>query len=390
VLSAVLALAITTGAVPSSTDAAASPSDEHATARAKAEIDEARAQAAEGHYREALTHFEAALALRPSPALHYNIAVCHHRLLLEMQESDPGYEEARRAAVDAYNRYLAAAPNAPDRDAVGQTVFELGGRPVTLDDWSIEPDTDAPTGTPELRLEDAPPASDATDEPRPAPTPAPPPPAGDDTPTEPTAQFPRGRVGFGLSVGIANIRRMSDADGVAALPYVGGIIRGGAFIGPRRRLNLGGELALQGQPTGTKTEHFFGAGSLGFVAEFAHPVGAKQRVEIGGGGLVALGREAMRHRGDTTAMCPDDAQDVVSARLLGILGGRFVLSVLLGERRQHELGFRLTPAIGLPGAGSKSDDDVPGCEAGPRPFDELRLAGPELVMTFDVGYAPRF
>ena len=63
---------------------------------------------------------------------------------------------------------------------------------------------------------------------------------------------------------------------------------------------------------------------------------------------------------------------------------------LLGKDKRHELGLRLTPGIGVPADGSKGDDGT-GCTTSDLdPFRELRLDGPELVATFDIGYAPRF
>lgn len=57
----------------------------------------------DGKYAEAIVEFEAAKKLKQSPALDYNIARCQDR------------QEHLREAIDAYERFLAGAPN--DRDA---------------------------------------------------------------------------------------------------------------------------------------------------------------------------------------------------------------------------------------------------------------------------------
>lgn len=384
-----------------------------AAARAETEVAEARQAAAQGDYAEAVEHFERALQLRPSAALHYNIAVCHHRLMLEMPEDSAAHEEARRAAVNAYNRYLEAAPDAPDEQAVAQTVFNLGGRPKTLDEWSIEEDPGPGAETPpELRKAD--PWEDAT-APEPDPVEEDQPAAGDDQTTEPTPtplpdpaprstgdqewlDFPKGRVGVGFYVGISNISRLSDAPSVESIPMLGGVIRGGGFIGRHRQVNLGAELGVHGQPTSTDTRHYLTGGYLALTTEYAHRVGRRQRIEVGGGGLVGLVREVLRHREQTTLTCPRRSTGAVSDRGGLLLGGRFVLNLLLGKDRRHELSLRITPNLGLyaagtQGSGASEDPMRPAespCDGDLDGFQELGLDGPALVMTVDLGYAPRF
>jgi len=66
-----------------------------------------------GDYAGALAAFQNAEAIQPSPATQYNIGRCHERL---GQLAD---------AVAAYERYLSAAPDAPDHDALAGHVAEL-------------------------------------------------------------------------------------------------------------------------------------------------------------------------------------------------------------------------------------------------------------------------
>lgn len=67
-------------------------------------------------YAHALEKFEAARRIRPAPAFDYNIARCHDRL----GQAAP--------AIAAYERYLAAAPDAPDAAEVRTRVAVLRGR----------------------------------------------------------------------------------------------------------------------------------------------------------------------------------------------------------------------------------------------------------------------
>jgi tetratricopeptide (TPR) repeat protein len=66
-----------------------------------------------GNYAAALEAFQRAEAAVPSPAAIYNVARCQERLGQIDQ------------AVASYERYLAAAPDAPDHDAVAGHVVEL-------------------------------------------------------------------------------------------------------------------------------------------------------------------------------------------------------------------------------------------------------------------------
>lgn len=67
-------------------------------------------------YAEAVKEFEAAHTLAPSPLLDYNIALCHDRL------------EEWQLAVDAYERYLASTPKAPDVSEVRARINVLQHR----------------------------------------------------------------------------------------------------------------------------------------------------------------------------------------------------------------------------------------------------------------------
>ncbi|MFO0633442.1 MAG: hypothetical protein U0168_11375 [Nannocystaceae bacterium] len=134
---------------------AASPSPDDADAALR----RAKAAAAKGDYTTALSEFELALRERDTAALHFNVAVCHHALMLERGTDDPAHEQHRLAAIAAYRKYLERAPAAEDRAAVEAIVRELGGDAVPEPDTPAAPppalhdiveriDPDPPTGTP--------------------------------------------------------------------------------------------------------------------------------------------------------------------------------------------------------------------------------------------------
>jgi tetratricopeptide (TPR) repeat protein len=69
-----------------------------------------------GNYAAAIVEFGYAREVRPVPELDYNIARCYDRL------------EQRQAAIEAYQRYLAAAPHASGADEARQRVATLRAR----------------------------------------------------------------------------------------------------------------------------------------------------------------------------------------------------------------------------------------------------------------------
>ncbi len=92
--------------------ASAQPSDTDTDA-ARALFKRGMAQYELGHYREALSSFEQAKAIKPLPAFDYNLARCHEQLA-EWQQ-----------AIDAYERYLDGTPPPPDAPDVRAHVGEL-------------------------------------------------------------------------------------------------------------------------------------------------------------------------------------------------------------------------------------------------------------------------
>jgi hypothetical protein len=377
--------------------------DEEQRAAAKAAFREGRQAAADGDYSRALVGFERARALEPSPGIHYNIAVCHHRLMLQADEGTEPYDARRQQAIEAYNLYLDAAPEADDRATVEDLIVSLGGHPVTRPRWTIERLDPTPEPSPELRDDDPREPEPEPEQDTRVPADVAPAPTSAELSAEPSgatsstaARLPRARVGVGFVLMASNMRELSKTGDVETLPMLGLSVRGGAFLGPRHRINLGGEIALAGQTSATQTKHRLTAGHIGVTLDYAHPIGKRRRFEIGGGGLVGVAGQGLRHRGVSSVTCPTrsdtEGDRDVSTRAGMLLGGRFGIAALLGRRRNHELALRITPGLGLFGAGQKGSQTVMGesCDGQPTPFEEVGMNGPALVVTVDLGYAPRF
>ncbi len=350
--------------------------------RGEAEIAVKRAKAAagKGDYRGALAEFERALALAPTPQLHFNIAVCHHALMLAAEAGSAAAGEHRDAAIAAYRAYLAAAPDADDRADVERIVAEIA--PPAPED--PPPAVDAPPPGPPPALREAVTRIDPTDEaePEPEPEPTPPPIVSTRSPA---------RVGPFLPVVLAHMGRLGDTNRVERLPLLGLGIRGGAFLGTRERVNLGGEFAVYGQPSDAKARHRLIDAHLAVTTDFGIALGRRRRFELGVGGLLGVLYEGMSRNGTSELTCPTASSGRVAQRGGLLIGPRLSALLLLGRRRNHELGLRITPALPVMGNGNSGDppDGVDDCAQ--TPFAEAGLpGGAALVTTVDLGYAPRF
>lgn len=360
----------------------------------RAAIARARQAARAGDYAAALRHYEEALRLQPSAKLHFNIAVCHHRLMMQAPAGSPEHEAQRAAAVTAYNRYLQAAPHASDAEEVAELVRALGGTPLSPDNpeswpkqWQVElvePDAvpDPPnlydgTATDDGTAPDA--AVDAT--------------SGDPS-TPPAGAAPpvlRGRMGGFIPLVSVNPSQLAASDELRPLPALGLGVRGNAFLGLRRRIALGGEAAIGTQPASARTRHRLSVGWIGVLLEFRHPL-ARGRFEIGGGGVVGVGWQTLVYTGSDRLRC-------VTTRDAGGRGGlwtgaRLYMAALLGPSRNHELSLRLGPGLAAYAAGTvpaKQDAEGMSCEGEPSAFETFGLReGAALSVTVDIGYAPRF
>lgn len=399
-------LALLSGAPSAHAGAAPSAPQEDAAA-ARAAVAAGRKAAAAGDFATALARFEEALALRPAPSLHFNIAVCHHNLMLAAAPGTEAYEAYRRAAIEAYGRYLDASPDAEDRASVDATIEELGGRSKTADTpWVIERiDPDDVPVAPSLR--DAPEPVDPVSSPA-AVGPTPRPPAkGEPADPHASATAPPsrhvGRIGLFVPVTLANLGQLARgtddaaAAGLPAMRAVPGIglgLRGAAMLGARRRVAVGGELWATGQPISSRAQPVLVIGTISPTVEYGHPL-ARGRLEIGGGGGLGIMLQTLRYVGDTPPPCSVSERGALSTRPGALLSGRFSLSALLGPRQNHELSLRISPGIAGFGPGTRAKDDDaatgPLCSERSTPFQSLGLSGrAALVVMIDLGYAPRF
>ncbi len=385
-------------AAPEGSTAPAEAPSEEDRAQARAAFVRAREHAAAQRYEEAITGFEEALTLRPSPGLHYNIAVCHHRLMMAATETAPEHETHRLAAVASYNAYLDADPSAADRYAVAATVAELGGRPSVIDEWRID------GGKPETApLEFRDDLGELTSSAPPADTEAPEPevfaqPESPVQPTEPldmqpTAPlnrpvrggFPHGFLNVALSVDAHAPASIRDTNQVASLPVVGPALRMGGYIGAPRRWSVGGELAFAVQPTPARSEHRLTSVQVLAFAEWSAALGHAERFELGVGGTLGIAGQSLRHAGTTPAACPIGGGAV--SRRAGISTGvRMLVGTLLGSRKQHGIILRVGPGVGVLSNGTKGSDCVDSTD----PFTEYAIDPTPLLMRADVGYTFRW
>ena len=387
-LPALLAALLATA--PEATTPVEDPTEADVRAQAKAAFQRGRAHAREGAYDQAVVAFEEALRLRPTPGLHYNIAVCHHRQLLALESEDaPEYEQHRAAAVQAYNAYLDAAPEASDRYAVAATIQDLHGRPNVIDEWRVD---EGERASLELRTDDA----QTWTEPEPETTPeaeTTPAPVLGPTRRGPPARtpmrpgFPHGMLGFGIALDGVSPVAMSGTSGVDSLPALGPVLRGGGYIGDARELLLGAELALSSTPTAARRGHRLTTVQMLVLVEWARALTNDKRLELGVSGTAGIAGQAMAHDGPSPASCPVRASGIVSTRGGAVLGGRLLLRGLFGDRRQHAVGLRVGPTFAGLGGGSKDS----GCiEGEPSPFKAYGFESAALMIRADVGYAFRW
>lgn len=364
------------------TPVAAAPVDPAIAERASKEVAAARAAFTRGDEATAIVHFEAALALRPAPKLHYNLGVCHMRLYREADErrETTAASQHAAAAIEAFNTYLRAAPTADDRVEVEGLVRDLGGEPATGAQLR-DPLTPARTDTPEPAATPDPAASPSD----PAASPIGPAPIADPSrpSVAPTPDFvlPRGYVGITLGLAAQpQLVTRTDLDG----GYQGLVgFRGGARLGRRHRAEVGAQVWLAVPGEAAKNRLALSTQSLLLDAGYAIPLGPNRRFELPLGGFLGVAREALRTRaGQPLPGCAIQVTTaaLAGARAGGVVGGRLGFAVLVGPRRNHELGMHLNLAFF--GFGPRFDLG-PGCLSQDVPRARF-------VLTGAAGYAFRF
>lgn len=357
------------------------PPSKRARAQAARAVKRGKAAAGSGDYPAAIAAFEEASRLDPSPAISFNLAVCHHGAMLAAAAEDPARTTHRDAAIASYRAYLDTAPEASDRADVERIIAELTPPVVPA-----TPDEPPVVLGPPPELRDAVTRidpDDPVDEPT-TPTTRPP------SPPDATTRAPA-YIGPFIPIVLAHLGRLGDTDFVERMPLVGLGIRGGAYLGRRDRLELGGEVGAYGQPSDGSPRHRLLDGHLAATLGYGAPIGEKRRLLLGGGGVLGLLFETMHHGGTSTLTCPTSTDGKVSDRTGLLVGGRFVIGVLLGRRRNHELALRITPSLALMGNGKSGSPRDGETSCGDSPFGEAGLpGGPALVTMIDLGYSPRF
>jgi hypothetical protein len=201
---------------------------------------------------------------------------------------------------------------------------------------------------------------------------------------------PRGHLGPFVPLVVSNPRALAASDELRPRPTLGLGLRGGAWVGPSRRIALGGELAVTTQPMSARAHHRLSLGWLGVLLEVRHAL-RDGRFEIGGGGVVGLGWQRLVYAGDAPLRCAAGRE--ASGRAGLWVGSRLLLAALLGKRQNHALTLRVGPGLQAHGAGSVAPQDADGmsCTGEPSAFETLGLPdGAALSVTVDIGYAPRF
>jgi hypothetical protein len=372
------------------------PAGERARKQAAAAVEAGARAFAAGEYARALAEFERAMALRPSPKLHYNIGVCREQLMLAARARGEAAKEAEHAAaaVESFNAYLRDVPGAGDRIEVEETIRRLGGTPLTQPQLKPIPPArgEEPGAIPDEESDEEPDEEPATAEPpanaEPSASEFPPPPGPASEPATPPQErtilpapsLPRGRVGGGFGLLIQPQIPTTRLDGA-----VQGLLSGrlGGFFGARRRVYVGAGVLLAAAGETAANKLALNTQAVTLDVEYGHPVGQAKRVELVFGGFAIGAREALRARPEQELpACSATSGRLVSQRGGGGAGGRLGFLVLLGPRKNHEIGVRASTAVLGFGTGTAS------CE--PRPFADHAVPRVRLFVFTDIGYSFRF
>ncbi|MEE9385697.1 MAG: hypothetical protein V3V08_19985 [Nannocystaceae bacterium] len=345
---------------------------------------------AQGDYETAAARFRSAATLRPAATLHYNIAVCHHRLMRSATQQEAQNLHADRA-IEAYNRYLAARPDAPDRAEVTRLIENLGGTASRggLKHARFHATRSARPGAPQQGdLED---------------TTAVPRPAGDDekrpthgtTTTHPRetlkAATPRPHIVlqvftlFGPTPTLADNRQV---EGNATL-----LVGIGLTTRIRRRLRLGTALAGYAGGTQAPDKLSFSGGHAAISIGYKHDIGQGERLWLALDLDTGFARQSIRtrERAEEAPECTTAAENgrLVGRRSGGLAAGRASLGMQLGDSRRHGVTLHLMPAIGVYGRGSRGHTAAD-CAPGERPLQGLGITGPSVFIWLGAGYAAVF
>ncbi|MFV8753006.1 hypothetical protein ACNOYE_20865 [Nannocystaceae bacterium ST9] len=349
----------------------ASKTEAEIKAEAKAEVAAAIAAFELGDYALALVHFEAAMALRPAPKLHYNIGVCHQRLSLQTDEPE-ARTRRREQAIDSYNRYLEQNPDADDRRDVAAIIRELGGTPVT--NTPIKPVFES---------------SGSTDEPEPEGEASPPPDALDgqlDRPAPESKPPPHhGRVGVLLGLGLGS-SLIGNRD-IAARGLFMFELHAGGFVGRKRSFLIAAQTNIYTGASLRTDRLSFWALHLGLIGEQQWVV-ARERLAIGLGGVLGLASQSVVEGVNAAPpLCSVNRNSQVAGRNGGQFALRFELAALVGARRRGMLMVMLQPTLDVFGRPKGGQDCLPGQS----PWEALRVTERwQFLMFAGAGYSLRF
>src|SRR5690606_7082784 len=317
------------------------------------------------------------------------------RLMLQTPLEGVASQAHRRAAIVAFEDYLRAAPQAPDRPEVErQLVLLHDGLPKTPrtpeeNGWESSEGTDPRLDDAELGdlpddpvLEASEPEEPASDE---TATEAPPAPA---KPPEPSGlrEFPRGRLRVHGVLALTGTWGRSQATDVTSMPELGGLVGLAALIGRRRGASLGAEAQWTSQPTASERFHHLMAWHVLFEGGYGVRLGRTQRVELRITALAGFRSQRLIHRGQTETSCPLRPTGLVSRRRGMRAGGRVAVYVSLGKQRRHEIGVLVSPTGSLYDDGDTSRRTT--CDTSP--FGELGLEAVEFDLGISTGYGLRF
>lgn len=363
---------------PEGTSQAPAPSETEAQteaetkAKAKLEAGAAIAAFESGDYALALVHFEAAMALRPAPKLHYNIGVCHQRLSLGSDDPQARTRH-REQAIDSYNRYLEHNPEASDRREVAAIIRELGGTPVV--NTPIKPvfEGEPSEAEPSESGEGEPLPPDAIDGSLAPPAPKPPPPPH------------HGRFGVTLGLGLGSgLLRNQD---IAARVLVSFDLHAGGFVGPKRRFLLAAQTSVYSGGSLRSDRLAFWGLHVGLLGQQQWVV-ARERLAIGLGGVVGLASQSVA-QGTNAAppICSINRNSQVAGRNGGQFAARFDLALLVGARRRGMLMVLLQPTIDVFGRPRGGDNCLPDQS----PWDALAMTERwQFLMFAGAGFGLRF
>lgn len=355
---------------PPSSDAASPPADEN-KAKAKAAVKEAAAAFSAGDYATALEGFGRAMELRPSPKLHYNIAVCHFYLMQATEGDDAAFHKTK--AIESYQRYLEQRPDAPDRAEVEEVLESLGAEPKEANGLrEIDPDSFvAPEDEQDIEKVEAPPPLTVTQ-----------------APSEFLPRPKKLRIQASIFLGVTP--QQWTLETVGSNIFLSGEVRFSGLVGKKRNGIIGGTAGFAFGNDRGSTAMLPTFGYIGFEGGWGLTVGKRLRFEFTG--MAAAARQSIRvpDRVDPPETCHLRAgqnESLVGARWGGLFAIRPTIGVFIDKRQHHEVNYQVVPAVGVWSPGPSADD----CDDGQTPHQALDAGQPVLFKVYaGFGYVARF